>query len=57
MDILGTIFGSEARVKIMRLFPLNPEEIFDIIWYPTNSKVQPEIQRKRNHKCRESEAY
>lgn len=29
-DILSQLFSSEALVKIMRLFLLNPEEVFDI---------------------------
>ena len=28
IDILGTLFGSPARVKIMRLFLLNPKAVF-----------------------------
>ena len=30
MDALSTIFGSEARVRIMRLFLFNTEDIFDM---------------------------
>ncbi len=29
MDILGKIFGSQARVRIIRLFLFNPERVFD----------------------------
>lgn len=29
MDILGKLFGSPARIKLIRLFILNPELIFD----------------------------
>ncbi|GMQ95310.1 MAG: hypothetical protein BMS9Abin13_423 [Patescibacteria group bacterium] len=29
MEILGRLFGSSARVKIMRLFLLNPEDAFE----------------------------
>lgn len=30
MEILSKLFGSEAKVKIMRLFLFNPEKVFDI---------------------------
>jgi hypothetical protein len=46
MDILGTIFGSEARVKIMRLFLFNPESIFDIGDVSDKSKVNKNLARK-----------
>jgi hypothetical protein len=39
MDILSTIFGSEARVRIMRLFLFNPEVTFDIDMICSKSKV------------------
>lgn len=46
MDILGTIFGSEARVKIMRLFLFNAESIFDIGDVSDKSKVNKNLARK-----------
>ena len=46
MDILGTIFGSEARVKIMRLFLFNPEEIFDLDMISERSKVSHDTAKK-----------
>jgi hypothetical protein len=39
MDALSTIFGSEARVKIMRLFLFNVEDVFDIDMVCRKSKV------------------
>jgi stalled ribosome alternative rescue factor ArfA len=46
MDTLGIIFGTEARVKIMRLFLLNPEEPFDIDMISSKSKVDKKNTRK-----------
>ena len=39
MDNLGKLFGSQARVKILRLFFLNPLEVFDIAMVSEKSKV------------------
>ena len=46
MDILGTIFGSEARVRIMRLFLFNPEETFDADKICKKSKVNKNVAKK-----------
>ena len=46
MDILSTIFGSEARVRIMRLFLFNPEIIFDIDMICDKSKVSKNTVKK-----------
>ena len=46
MDILGTIFGSEARVRIMRLFLFNPEETFDANLICRKSKVNIKTVKK-----------
>lgn len=46
MDILSTIFGSEARVRIMRLFLFNPEVIFDLDLIHQKSKVNSKIVKK-----------
>lgn len=46
MDSLGTIFGSEARVKIMRLFLFNEEVIFDLNTISDKSKVNKNVTRK-----------
>lgn len=49
MDILGTLFGSQARVKILRLFLLNPLEVFDIALVAEKSKVKlTEARRELN---------
>lgn len=40
MQILGKLFGSEAKVKIMRLFLCNPEMPFDIKSITQKSKVK-----------------
>lgn len=39
MDTLGKLFGSQARVKILRLFLLNPLEAYDIVTVAEKSKV------------------
>ncbi|MBI5077753.1 MAG: hypothetical protein HZB11_00060 [Candidatus Yonathbacteria bacterium] len=39
MDILGKLFGSQARVKILRLFLLNPLEVYDTTMVAEKSKV------------------
>jgi hypothetical protein len=46
MDILGKLFGNPARVKIMRLFLLNPLTPFDVIEIGEKSKTKREIARK-----------
>ena len=39
MDILGKLFGSSARIKILRLFFLNPLEAYDASMIANKSKV------------------
>lgn len=39
MDILTELFSSEALVKIMRLFLLNPEEVFEVFDISERSNV------------------
>lgn len=39
MDILAKLFGSSARVKLMRLFLMNPEDVFDKTEMGKRSKV------------------
>ena len=46
MEILGKLFGSEARVRIMRLFIFNPEDIFDIAMISEKSKVKGKAVKK-----------
>ncbi len=46
MEILSKLFGSEARVKIIRLFLFNSEEIFDTAMIASKSKVPLHIVRK-----------
>ncbi len=46
MEILSKLFGSEARVKIIRLFLFNPEEIFDIDDISERSKVNKNLAKK-----------
>ena len=46
MEILGKLFGSEARVKILRLFIFNPEAILDIDMVSEKSKVNKKIAKK-----------
>ena len=40
MDTLGILFGSQARVKILRLFLLNPLDVFDAAIVAEKSKVK-----------------
>lgn len=42
-DVLGKLFDSSARVKIMRLFLFNPEKIFEPSEVKTKSHVAPRI--------------
>ncbi len=46
MDILGKLFGSPARVKIMRLFLLNSEDAFENSDVVKKSKVAAPVTRK-----------
>ncbi|MCX6752825.1 MAG: hypothetical protein NTW62_00555 [Candidatus Nomurabacteria bacterium] len=46
MEILGKLFGSPARIKIMRLFLLNPDGAFENKDIANRSRVSPEITRK-----------
>lgn len=47
MDTIGKLFGGQARVKILRLFLLNPLEIFDAIMVSERSKVRlPDTRRE-----------
>ncbi|MEK7538566.1 MAG: hypothetical protein AAB552_01865 [Patescibacteria group bacterium] len=46
MDILEKLFGSAARVKILRLFLLNAESIFDAGDVSVKSKVNPAEARR-----------
>lgn len=46
MDILAKLFGSSARVKIMRLFLLNSEYVFENSDVSKKSKVTPSVVRK-----------
>ena len=47
MKTLGLLFGSEARVKVMRLFLFNPETYFDIGMICQKSKVnQKNVKRE-----------
>lgn len=46
MDLIGKIFGSVHRVKIMRLFLFNEASIFDIDTIVKRSRVSKDIARK-----------
>lgn len=45
-DILAKLFGSVNRIKIIRLFLLNPEEIFPIIDISRRAKVSKQASRR-----------
>ena len=50
MDILSQLFSSEPLIKIMRLFFLHPEEIFDLSTIASRIKVSEQKTRKEiNH--------
>ncbi len=46
MDTLGKLFGSQARVKILRLFILNPLEVYDVAMVAEKSKVSASEARR-----------
>lgn len=46
MDILGKLFGSAARVRVMRLFLMNGEEIFETADVSQRARTTKEIARK-----------
>lgn len=49
MDFLGTLFGSQVRVKILRLFLLNPTEVFQTEDITSKSKVKlPDARKEVN---------
>lgn len=45
-EILGKLFGSTARVKIMRLFLLNDEQCFETTDVANRSKISPAVARR-----------
>ena len=46
MDILSKLFGGVARVKIMRLFLLNPEQGFETGTVSERSRLSPSVTRQ-----------
>ena len=46
MEILGKLFGSPARVKILRLFLLNTDQVFEGKEVAKRSRVNPAIVRR-----------
>jgi hypothetical protein len=46
MDVLEKLFGSAAKVKIIKLFLFNPESAFDVAGAADRSKTSQEIARK-----------
>lgn len=42
-DVLERLFGSEARVRLLRLFLRNPNEIFDLKTIAKRLKMQPKM--------------
>ncbi len=50
MEELSKLFGSEAKVKIMRLFLFNPETVFDTSEIGERAKVEaPKVRREINN--------
>jgi hypothetical protein len=46
MDILEKLFGSAAKVKVIKLFLFNPDVAFDVSQTAERSKVTQEVARK-----------
>lgn len=46
MDILAKLFGLPSRVKLMRLFLMNPEDVFDVPEISKRSKIANVMLRK-----------
>lgn len=46
MEILEKLFGSAARVKVMRLFLANPEIVFDAKTIQERTGLRPEVARR-----------
>lgn len=46
MDILGKLFGSSARIRLMRLFLMNTEEVFDKVEISKRSKITGDALKK-----------
>jgi hypothetical protein len=46
MEVLAKLFGSPSRVKLMRLFLMNPEDVFDVTEMGKRSKVSGTTLRK-----------
>lgn len=46
MVILSNLFGSELRVKMLRLFLFNPEKVFDIAYIEGKTNERPRILEK-----------
>ena len=49
MDTLGILFGSPSRIKILRLFLLNPLEAYDVKEIAVKSRVRITEARKETH--------
>ncbi len=46
MEILGKLFGSESRVKIIRLFLFNPAQVFSVAEIAERGKIPPALARR-----------
>ncbi len=46
MEVLAKLFGSPSRVKLMRLFLMNPEDVFDVAEMRKRSRVLGATLRK-----------
>lgn len=53
MDILAKLFGSAARVRVMRLFLMNSEEIYEIAEVAQRSRTTTDVARKEVRLLRE----
>jgi hypothetical protein len=46
MDILERLFGSSAKVKIIKLFLFNPDSVFDVAQAAERAKIAQDVARK-----------
>ncbi|MBI4136074.1 MAG: hypothetical protein HY481_00775 [Candidatus Vogelbacteria bacterium] len=53
MDILGKLFGGTEKIKVMRLFVLNPETVFDAKTVAKRSKISPLAARRETVRFRQ----
>lgn len=53
MDILGKLFGGAEKIKVLRLFVLNPEAAFDAKAVARRSKISAAVARRETTRFRQ----